>query len=57
MIFIIVLLILLAIGSGPYFPYSRGWGWYPSGLMWLVLVVLIVLLLTGALGDPAFRIR
>jgi Protein of unknown function (DUF3309) len=57
MIFIIVILILLAIGSGPYFPYSRGWGWYPSGLMWLVLVVLIVLLLTGALGDPAFRIR
>jgi low affinity Fe/Cu permease len=57
MIFVIVLLILLAIGSGPYFPYSRGWGWGPSGLLWIVLVIAVVLLLTGVLGDPAFRIR
>jgi hypothetical protein len=57
MIFIIVLLILLAVGTGPYFPYSRGWTWGPSGLAWLLVVILIVLLLTGTLGDPSFRVR
>lgn len=57
MTLVIVLLIILALGTGPYFPYSRGWGWYPSGLLWLVIVIAIILLLTGALGDPSFRVR
>lgn len=46
---LIVVLILLAIGSAPAWPYSRGWGYYPSGLLGLILLILIVLALTGRL--------
>jgi len=44
---LIVLLILLLIGAFPTWPYSRGWGYYPSGGLGLVLLILIILLLTG----------
>ena len=46
---LLIILILLLIGAGPAWPYSRGWGYYPSGLLGIVLIVLIVLLLTGRL--------
>ncbi len=42
---IIVLLILLLIGAIPAWPYSRSWGAYPSGLLGVVLVIVIVLVL------------
>jgi len=45
---LIVLLILLLIGALPSWPYSRGWGYYPSGGLGLVLLILIVLLLVRA---------
>lgn len=44
---LIVLLILLLIGAVPAWPYSRGFGWGPSGLLGLVLVVLLILILVG----------
>ena len=44
---LIVLLILLLIGSLPSWPYSRGWGYYPSGLLGIVLVIVLVLVLMG----------
>jgi len=44
---ILVVLILLLIFGLPTWPYSRGWGYYPSGGIGLVVVVLIVLLLMG----------
>ena len=44
---LLIILILLLIDAVPAWPYSRGWGYYPSGLLGIVLVVLIVLLLTG----------
>lgn len=44
---LIILLILLLIGALPTWPYSAGWGYYPSGGLGLVLVVIIVLLLLG----------
>ena len=44
---LIVLLVLLLIGSAPGWPYSRGWGYYPSGGLGLVLLVVVILLLTG----------
>jgi uncharacterized protein DUF3309 len=44
---LIVLLILILAGSLPTWPYSSGWGYYPSGGAGLVLLVLIILLLTG----------
>jgi hypothetical protein len=44
---LLIILVLLLIGAVPSWPYSRGWGYGPSGIVGLVLVVLIVLLLLG----------
>ena len=44
---LLIILILLRTGAVPAWPHSRGWGYYPSGLLGIVLIVLIVLLLTG----------
>ncbi|WP_082370826.1 DUF3309 family protein, partial [Achromobacter xylosoxidans] len=38
---LLIVLILLLIGAVPAWPYSRGWGYYPSGLLGIVLIVLI----------------
>ena len=46
MILLIVLLILL-IGSVPAWPYSRGWGYFPTGGLGLVLLVVLILVLMG----------
>ena len=43
----LIVLILLLIGALPTWPYSNRWGYYPSGGLGLVVVVLIVLLLAG----------
>ena len=44
---LLILLILLLIGAVPAWPYSRGWGYAPSGLLTILVVVAIVALLTG----------
>jgi len=44
---ILLLLVLLAIGSVPAWPYSRGWGYYPSGGFGLLVLVLLLLMVTG----------
>lgn len=44
---LIVVLILLLLGAWPSWPYSRGWGYYPSGLLGVVLIVLLILVLMG----------
>jgi hypothetical protein len=44
-----VVLVLLLLGALPTWPYSRSWGYYPSGGLGLVLVVVLVLLLAGRL--------
>jgi hypothetical protein len=46
---LIIVLVLLAVGALPTWPYSSGWGYYPSGILGVILVVLLVLLLTGRL--------
>jgi hypothetical protein len=46
---LIVVLLLLLVGALPSWPYSNGWGYYPSGGLGLVLVVILVLLLLGYL--------
>jgi hypothetical protein len=43
------MLIVLVIGALPAWPYSRTWGFYPSGLIGLILVLLIVMALSGRL--------
>jgi len=42
---LLILVVLLLLGALPTWPYSRGWGYRPSGLLGLVLVVVVVLLL------------
>ena len=44
-IVVIVLLLLLVLGALPTWPYSTGWGYYPSGLGLVILIVLAVLLM------------
>ena len=44
---LIVVLVLLLLGALPTWPYSAGWGYYPSGGLGLVLVVLLILVLLG----------
>lgn len=46
---LIILLILLLIGVFPSWGYSQGWGPFPSGIIGVVLVIVVVLLLTGRL--------
>jgi low affinity Fe/Cu permease len=50
MLILLIILIVLMFGSSPIMPYSRGWGYYPSGgLGLIVLILLIVLLMNGGL--------
>jgi hypothetical protein len=44
---LIIILILILIGAFPSWPYSRGWGYGPSGVVGLILVILLILLLLG----------
>jgi hypothetical protein len=44
---LLVILVVLLLGALPAWPYSRSWGYYPSGGLGLVVVVLLVLLLAG----------
>jgi hypothetical protein len=46
---LIILLILLLVGAFPSWGHSRNWGYFPSGLIGLILVVVVVLLLAGRL--------
>lgn len=46
---LIILLIVLLLGAVPSWPHSRSWGYYPSGLLGLVLLIVIILALTGRL--------
>jgi hypothetical protein len=44
---LLIVLILLLIGAFPTWPYSRSWGYRPTGLLGVVLIVIIVLLVLG----------
>lgn len=46
---LLIILVLLAVGAFPTWPYSSGWGYFPSGGLGLVLLVVVILLLTGRL--------
>jgi Protein of unknown function (DUF3309) len=46
---LLVILILLLLGALPLWPYSSGWGYYPSGGLGLIVLILIILLLAGRL--------
>jgi hypothetical protein len=42
---LLIILILMLIGAFPRWPYSRGWGYYPSGGLGLILLIIVVLML------------
>ncbi len=44
---LLIILVLLLLGAVPAWPYSRGWGYGPSGILGLVLVVVLILVLLG----------
>ena len=46
---LLIILIILLVGLLPSWPYSRGWGYYPSGGLGLILIILLILMLLGHL--------
>jgi len=54
---LLVIVILLLVRALPTWPYSSGWGYYPSGGLGLVLLILLVLALTSPPGCFARRTR
>lgn len=46
---LLVILVLMLIGVFPSWPYSRGWGYYPSGGLGIIVLILVILLLMGRL--------
>ena len=44
---LLIILILMLLGALPTWPHSRQWGYYPSGGLGLVLLILVILLLSG----------
>lgn len=44
---ILIILIVLLIGGLPTWPYRSGWGYYPSGILGTVLVIVVILMLLG----------
>jgi hypothetical protein len=49
MTILLIVLLVLVIAGLPSWPYSQGWGYYPSGGLGLILVILLVLMLLGRL--------
>jgi hypothetical protein len=48
-IVLVIVLVIILLGALPTWPHSRTWGYFPSGLLGVAVVVLIVLFLTGRL--------
>ena len=46
---LLIILILLLVGALPAWPYSSGWGYWPSGGLGLIVLIIIILALTGRL--------
>jgi Protein of unknown function (DUF3309) len=44
---LLIILILLLLGALPTWPYSSGWGYYPSGGLGLILLIVVILLVLG----------
>lgn len=42
---LLVILLVLALGTAPVYPYSRGWGYYPSGTLGTILLIVLILYL------------
>ena len=49
MLLLIIVIVVLLFASAPAWPYSRGWGYYPSGGLGTILLILLILLLLGVI--------
>jgi hypothetical protein len=47
MILLLIILVLLMVGAVPAWPHSRSWGYYPSGTVGLILIILIIMMMLG----------
>ncbi len=47
MLLLLIMLIVLVFAAAPAWPYSRGWGYYPSGGLGTILLILLILMLLG----------
>ncbi len=47
LVILLVILLILSLGSYPAWPYSRNWGYYPSGGLGLILIIVLILFLLG----------
>lgn len=47
LLILLIIVIILLIGAAPTWPYSRGWGYYPSGGLGLIIVIIIIIWLFG----------
>lgn len=47
LLILLIILLLLSVGTFPAWPYSRGWGYYPSGGLGLLLIIVLIILLLG----------
>ncbi|HKQ85244.1 MAG TPA: DUF3309 family protein [Candidatus Acidoferrales bacterium] len=45
LLILLVIVLLLSIGSAPAWPYSRSWGYYPSGGLGIIVIILLILIL------------
>lgn len=45
LLILLIIVLLLTVGAAPAWPYSRGWGYYPSGGLFIILLILLVLVL------------
>jgi hypothetical protein len=45
---LLIILVILILAAAPAWPYSRGWGYYPSGGLGTILLILVILMLLGA---------
>jgi hypothetical protein len=48
-ILLLIVLVVLILGALPSWPYSSGWGYYPSGTLTLILIIVLILYFTGIL--------
>ena len=51
---LVVVLLILAVFGAPTWPHARAWnvGWFPSGALAVLVIILVILLATGRLGNP-----
>jgi hypothetical protein len=49
---LLIILVVLLVGAVPAWPYARGWGYGPSGVLGLLLVVLLILMLFNVIAPP-----